>query len=59
MAYGWGGTAYAGGPDQAIADGVIIALNDYLEEYAPNYYSYMEGDRADEGGYEYKKTAVK
>ncbi len=58
VAYGWGGTAYAGGPDQAIADGVIIALNDYLEEYAPNYYSYMEGDRADEGGYEYKKTAV-
>jgi len=39
--YSW--KSYAGGPDQAIADGVIIALNDYMEDYAPNYYNYMEG----------------
>lgn len=58
IAYGWGGTAYSGGPDQAIADGVIIAINDYLEEYAPNYYRYMEGDIGKESGYIYKKSAL-
>lgn len=58
VAYNWGGTAYAGGPDQAIADGVIIALNDYLEEYAPNYYDYMEGETGKEAGYIYKKSAL-
>ena len=58
VAYAWGGTAYAGGPDTAIADGVIIALNDYLEEYAPNYYNYMEGEIAKEADYIYKKTAL-
>lgn len=42
---------YAGGPDQAINDGVIIALNDYLEDYAPNYYSYMEGKNSKEKDY--------
>ena len=54
----WGGTGYAGGPDQAIKDGVIIALNDYLEEYAPNYYNYMEGDIAEEKDYIYRKSAL-
>ena len=39
----WSG--YAGGAQAAIDDGVIIALNDYLEEYAPNYYSYVEGEK--------------
>ena len=40
--YTW--SLYSGGPELAIEDGVIIALNDYLEEYAPNYYNYMEGE---------------
>ena len=40
--YYWKG--YPGGPQQAIADGVIIALNDYLEEYAPNFFACVEGD---------------
>lgn len=39
--YSW--KSYAGGPDQAINDGVIIALNDYMEDYAPNYHYYLEG----------------
>ena len=39
--YNW--STYTGGPQQALDDDVIIALNDYLEEYAPNYYDYMEG----------------
>lgn len=41
MYYSWS-TAYPGGPDAAIADGKIIALNDYIEEYAPNFYAYLE-----------------
>jgi len=41
--YNW--NSYTGGPDQAIEDGVIVALNDYLEEYAPNFYNYMEGEK--------------
>jgi len=36
---------YAGGAEAAIEDGVIIALNDYLEEYAPNYHSYVAGEK--------------
>ena len=39
MEYNW--ATYPGGPDQAIEDGVIVNLNDYLEEYAPNYYDYL------------------
>ena len=54
--YYWGN--YAGGVDSAIADGVIIALNDYMEDYAPNYYDIMEGERAKENGYIYKKDAI-
>ncbi len=54
--YSWRG--YAGGPDQAIKDGVIISLNDYLEEYAPNYYSYMEGDKAADNNNLYKAQAI-
>lgn len=41
MYYSWS-TAYPGGPDAAIADGKIVALNDYIEEYAPNFYAYLE-----------------
>lgn len=43
---GW--SAYDGGAEAAIEDGVIIALNDYLEEYAPNYYDYVAGKKNDE-----------
>lgn len=49
---------YPGGGDQAIKDGVIINLNDYMEEYAPNYYNYMEGDAAKENGYIFKAAAI-
>ncbi|NLM61731.1 MAG: extracellular solute-binding protein [Clostridiales bacterium] len=28
---------YPGGPDKAIADGVYLRLNEYIEKYAPNY----------------------
>lgn len=54
--YWWGG--YAGGPDRAIADGIIISLNDYLKDYAPNYYDYMEGERGKKNGYLYKAQSM-
>lgn len=40
MYYGW--SSYPGGPDAAIADGKIVALQDYIQEYAPNFYAYLE-----------------
>lgn len=49
---------YSGGADQAIKDGVIISLNDYLKDYAPNYYNYMEGEAGKENGYLYKAAAL-
>lgn len=49
---------YTGGPDQAIADGVIISLNDYMKDYAPNYYNYMEGEAGKEKNYSYKISAL-
>lgn len=52
MEYSW--QNYTGGAKQAIEDGVVIALNDYLEEYAPNYYEYMEGEKGKEKNYAYK-----
>ena len=33
---------YSGGPEKAIDDGVILALNDVLPKYAPDYYKYIE-----------------
>lgn len=54
--YNW--KNYAGGPDRAIEDGVIISLNQYLEDYAPNYYSYLEGKKAKENGYLYKAQSI-
>lgn len=54
--YDWGG--YTGGPAQAIADDVIISLNDYLEEHAPNYYDYMEGEKGAANNYLYKLQSV-
>ena len=39
MYYSWG--SYPGGPDAAISDGKIVALNDYIEQYAPNLNAYL------------------
>lgn len=55
MEYSW--TAYTGGPQAAIDDGMIVALNDYLEDYAPNYYDYMEGKKGKANDYLYKLQA--
>jgi len=54
--YNW--ASYTGGPDQAIDDGVIISLNEYMEDYAPNYYNYMEGEAGKKEGNRYKATAM-
>lgn len=54
--YNW--LTYAGGPGQAINDGVIISLNDYMEDYAPNYYDYMEGEKGKANGYLYKAQSI-
>jgi putative aldouronate transport system substrate-binding protein len=35
-------TEYPGGPEKAIADGVIIKLNDVIEKYAPNLNAYLK-----------------
>lgn len=35
---------YAGGTTQALADGVIIDVAPYLEEYAPNYKAYLDAN---------------
>lgn len=40
--YGYWSSQYPGGPDAAIADGKIVALNDYIEEYAPNFCAYLD-----------------
>ena len=55
MEYNWPG--YNGGAGQAIDDGIIVALNDYLKEYAPNYYDYMEGEKGKSNNYLYKLQA--
>lgn len=41
MYYSWL-TSYPGGPDAAIADGKIVRLNEYIEQYAPNFYAYLQ-----------------
>lgn len=33
---------YPGGPDAAIADGKIIALNEWIDQYAPNFKAFLE-----------------
>lgn len=33
---------YPGGPEKAIADKVIIPLNDYIEQHAPNFKKYLD-----------------
>jgi putative aldouronate transport system substrate-binding protein len=35
-------TIYPGGPEKAIADGVIIRLNDVIDKYAPNLKAYLK-----------------
>jgi len=52
MEYIW--SNYTGGAQKAIEDNVIIALNDYMGEYAPNYYDYMEGEKGKANNYLYK-----
>jgi putative aldouronate transport system substrate-binding protein len=54
--YGW--HEYPGGGEQAVNDGVIISLNKYMEEYAPNYYNYMEGEAGKAADYSYKSGSV-
>lgn len=54
--YKW--ARYAGGPQQAIDDGVIIAINDYMEDYAPNYYDYMEGEKGKANNNLYKAQSI-
>jgi len=56
MEYTW--INYNGGAQQAIDDGVIVALNDYLEQYAPNYYDYMEGEKGKANDYRYKLAST-
>lgn len=34
-------TSYAGGPDKAIEDGVIIPLNDVIDKYCPNLKAFL------------------
>lgn len=38
--YNW--SSYAGGPEKAILDDVIIPLNDYIDQYAPNLKAFFE-----------------
>ncbi len=51
-------TSYDGGAQAAIDDGVIISLNDYLKEYAPNYNKYMDGEKNKENGGLYKRQSM-
>ncbi len=56
MEYWW--SDYNGGAGQAIDDGVILALDDYLKDYAPNYYDYMEGEKGKANNYLYRLQAT-
>lgn len=54
--YSW--LTYAGGPQKAIEDGVIIPLNDVIDNYCPNLKAYLEANpdvdrmiKTDEGAY--------
>lgn len=40
--YNW--RAYPGGATQAIADGIIVDLAPYIDEYAPNFAAYLEAN---------------
>lgn len=54
--YRW--KSYPGGADAAINHKVIISLNKYLKDYAPDYYDYMEGEKGAANGGLYKAHAV-
>ncbi len=54
--YSW--KSYPGGPDAAINNKVIISLNKYLKDYAPDYYDYMEGEKGKANDYLYKAQAL-
>ncbi len=54
--YDW--SRYTGGPQQALDDEVILCLDDYLEEHAPNYYDYMEGKKGKANDYRWKLEAT-
>ena len=54
--YSW--KSYPGGADAAINNKVIISLNKYLKDYAPNYYDYMEGEKGKANGGLYKIHAM-
>ena len=50
--------SYSGGPQKAIEDGVILRLNDIMDQYCPNLKAYLEENpeidkmvRTDEGDY--------
>ena len=58
--YGW--SSYAGGPQKAIDDGIILPINDLLDKYAPNLKAMLsentalsknhnKGSMTDEGNY--------
>lgn len=51
--YGW--SNYTGGPQQAIDDGMILDISEYLD-YAPNFKAALEGDS--ELSKEWKKATV-
>lgn len=50
--YDW--NSYNGGTQAAIDDGLIVELNDYLKDHAPNFYNYMEGEIGKANDYLYK-----
>jgi len=54
--YDW--STYSGGPQQAIDDEVIVRLNDYLKDHAPNYYDYLEGKKGKAKDYAYKLQSM-
>lgn len=54
--YHWG--LYTGGTQAAIDDGVVVVLDEYLEEYAPNYYDYMYGEKGKAEDYTYRLQSL-
>ena len=42
IVYGWNG--YSGGAAKAISDGIIIGIEDYVEEFAPDYWKVLNDE---------------
>ncbi len=42
---------YSGGPQAALDDEVLVCLDDYIKDYAPNFYDYMEGEKGKANNY--------